>query len=218
MWWRHLGRDRPLHLVACREPSGGVVAILPCYLARSRPARTLRFVGHGPADRLAPICAPADRGRAAAAALRSALDDRIGWHVAVADRLPGEECWADALGENRSAPSPARCSSPRARDWDAFVASRSKNFREQVRRRERKLARAHELRYRLTQDPGELEDDYETLVRLHRARWGDDSSSFIPPRDALHRDFAAAALGAAGSACGPSSWTAALWLRGSGTA
>jgi CelD/BcsL family acetyltransferase involved in cellulose biosynthesis len=31
-------------------------------------------------------------------------------------------------------------------------------------------------------------------VRLHRERWGEGSSSFVPPRDALHRDFAAAAL------------------------
>jgi CelD/BcsL family acetyltransferase involved in cellulose biosynthesis len=194
VWWRHLGDDRPLHLVACREPAGAVVAILPLYLARSRPVRTLRFVGHGPADRLAPICAPADRGRVAVA-LRRALDDGIGnWQVAVADRLPGEEEWPEALGEKpfRSEPSPVLVSE--GRDWDAFLASRSKNFRDQVRRRERKLARAHELRYRLTHDAVELERDYDTLVRLHRARWGDGSSSFVPPSDALHRDFAAAAL------------------------
>jgi CelD/BcsL family acetyltransferase involved in cellulose biosynthesis len=193
-WLRHLGRDRPLELLACRDDAGAVAAILPLYLSRRRPARTLRFVGHGPADRLAPVCAPGDRDRAAAA-LRRALDDGIaGWQLAVVDRMPAEEGWAAALGEAplRTEASPVLV--PDGMDWDAFLASRSKNFRDQVRRRERKLARAHDLRFRLTEDPGELERDYDTLLQLHRARWGEGSSSFVPPRDALHRDFAAAAL------------------------
>jgi CelD/BcsL family acetyltransferase involved in cellulose biosynthesis len=193
-WWRHLGRDRPLHLIACREPAGEVAALLPLYLARRSPARTLRFLGHGPADRLAPVSAPADRPRAAAA-LRRALDERLaGWQVAVADRLPGEERWADALGERplRSEPSPVLVTE--GRDWDAFLASRSKNFRDQVRRRERRLARDHEIRFRLTGTRDELDADYDALVRLHRERWGERSRSFRPPMEAFHRDFAAAAL------------------------
>jgi CelD/BcsL family acetyltransferase involved in cellulose biosynthesis len=194
VWWRHLGDGRPLHLVTARDDSGAAVAILPFYLARPRPLRVLRFVGHGPADRLVPVCAPEDRGLAAAA-LRGALDERIGgWHVAVADRLPGEEGWPDLLGERvlRTEPSPVLVTE--GRDWDAFLASRSKNFREQVRRRERKLGKAHELSYRLTRDPEELERDYATLVRLHHARWGGGSSSFAGEREALHLDFARAAL------------------------
>ena len=193
-WWRHLGHGRPLHLVACRDAGGAAFAILPFYLARRAPARTLRFVGHGPADRLTPLCAPADRERTAAA-LRRALDERVGgWQLAVAERLPGEEHWAEALGERplRTEASPTLVAE--GRDWDGFLRSRSRNFREQARRRERRLARDHELAYRLTSGPAELERDYETLVRLHRLRWGEGSSSFVPPRDALHRDFAAAAL------------------------
>jgi CelD/BcsL family acetyltransferase involved in cellulose biosynthesis len=195
IWWRHLGNERPLHPIACRDAaSGEVVAILPLYLARARPARVLRLVGHGPADRLAPLCAPADRARAAAA-LRRALDDGVaGWHVAVAERLPGEEHWAEALGETplRNEPSPVLVTE--GQDWDAFLAARSKNFRDQVRRRERKLAREHEIAYRLTRDPAGLDADYDALVRLHRERWGEGSRSFDPPREELHRDFARAAL------------------------
>jgi CelD/BcsL family acetyltransferase involved in cellulose biosynthesis len=194
VWWRHLGRHRPLHLVAGRDSDGTVAAILPLYLSRSLPARTLRFVGHGPADRLVPLCAPRDRERTAGV-LRRALEERIaGWQVAVLDRLPGEEHWATALGRAPLRTEPSPVLDPEGMDWEAFLQSRSKNFRDQVRRRERKLGRGHELRYRLTQNRDELERDYEALLRLHRARWGDGSSSFVPPRDALHRDFAAAAL------------------------
>ena len=80
------------------------------------------------------------------------------------------------------------------RDWEAFLASRSRNFREQVRRRERKLAREHDLRFRLSDDPERLDADLDTLFRLHDARWSGDTRSFDPPLDAFHRDFARAAL------------------------
>jgi CelD/BcsL family acetyltransferase involved in cellulose biosynthesis len=194
VWWRHLGDGRALHLVGARSDAGELAAILPFYLSRDRPLRVLRFVGHGPADRLEPVCAPADRSLAADA-VRQALRERLGgWHVAVADRLPGEEGWPELLGERvlRTEPSPVLVTE--GRDWDAFLASRSKNFRDQARRRERKLAKAHELSYRLTADPEELERDYATLVRLHRERWGEESSSFVGVREALHLDFARAAL------------------------
>jgi CelD/BcsL family acetyltransferase involved in cellulose biosynthesis len=193
-WWRHLGAGRPLHLLAAYGDGDEIVAILPFYLWRARPVRVLRFVGHGPADRLAPICAPEDR-QTAAAAMRQALDERLGgWHVALADRLPGEQGWPALLGDRvfRREPSPVLVAD--GRDWDGFLASRSKNFRDQARRRERKLAKAHDLSYRLTSSPEELERDYDTLLRLHRVRWGEDSSSFAGPREALHRDFAAVAL------------------------
>ena len=194
VWWRHMGGERPLHLVTAHDDSGTAVAILPFYLSRARPFRLVRFVGHGPADRLAPVCAPPDRAFAADA-LRQALTERVGgWHVAIAERLPGEDDWPELLGQRalRREASPVLVTE--GRDWDAFLASRSKNFREQARRRERKLAKAHELGYRLTGDPEELERDYATLVRLHRERWGEASSSFAGVREALHLDFARAAL------------------------
>lgn len=194
VWWRHLGGGRPLHLTAARDDSGAVAAILPFFLARSRPLRVLRFVGQGPADRLVPLCAPHDRSFAARG-LRAALEERVGgWHVAIADRLPGEDGWPALLEAPvfRTEPSPVLVAE--GHDWDAFLATRSKNFREQARRRERKLAKAHELGYRLTRSPEELERDYATLVRLHRDRWGEASSSFAGVREAMHLDFARAAL------------------------
>jgi CelD/BcsL family acetyltransferase involved in cellulose biosynthesis len=59
--------------------------------------------------------------------------------------------------------------------WDDLLASRSRNFREQVGRRERKLARAHDLRFRLADDPNRLQDDLTVLFRLHLAHWGSRS-------------------------------------------
>src|SRR3954453_15544676 len=57
-WWRVYGEDRPLPVHGCRDADGLLVAVLPLYLSRTRPVRTLRFLGHGPADQLGPVCAP----------------------------------------------------------------------------------------------------------------------------------------------------------------
>jgi CelD/BcsL family acetyltransferase involved in cellulose biosynthesis len=194
-WWRHLGRGRQLLLHRCRAPDGRVAAILPLYLAAGRPARTVRLVGHGPADQLAPICAPADR-QLAAAGLRQALDGRIGdWQLAVLDRLPGDQPWRELVGGRLVDRQPSPVLEAEGRDWEAFLASRSKNFRDQARRRERKLAREHDLRFRLSDDPDRLDADLDTLFRLHDARWSSGTRAFDPPLDAFHRDFAHAALG-----------------------
>lgn len=193
-WWRHMSPGGELALRACRDAGGRTVAILPLYVRRRGPLRVVRFVGHGPADQLEPICAPADRERAAAA-LRRALDERVGrWNVAVLERLPGEHDWPALLGAAAARTEPSPVLEARGMDFDAWLRSRSKNFREQVRRRERKLARSHELGYRLTDDADRLDADLDELMRLHRLRFGDTSRAFDPPRDALHRDFAHAAL------------------------
>ena len=67
-------------------------------------------------------------------------------------------------------------------------------MREQLRRRERKLARDHELHFRLASDPERLDADLELLFDLHRRRFGDASSGFATRHRPFHADFARAAL------------------------
>jgi CelD/BcsL family acetyltransferase involved in cellulose biosynthesis len=193
-WWRHLGEGRPLVLRRC-VAGGRTVAILPLYAAAKRPARTLRFLGHDAADRCGLICAPDDRERAAGC-LEQALAARVGrWQLFVADRVPVSEGWERLVrGQvvNRESSPTLRTA---GRTWDEFLAERSRNFREQARRRERKLAREHDIGFRLTEDPGRLEHDMDLLIRLHRARWGESSRSFAGRLEAFHHDFARAALG-----------------------
>jgi CelD/BcsL family acetyltransferase involved in cellulose biosynthesis len=82
---------------------------------------------------------------------------------------------------------------PEEADFEEWLRSRSKNFREKIRRGERKLGKAHELAYRHT-DAESLDADLDTLIRLHRARWGEESDSFEGRREAFHRDHARRAL------------------------
>jgi CelD/BcsL family acetyltransferase involved in cellulose biosynthesis len=192
-WWRHFGAGRELLLRVARRPDGAAAAILPLYLSATSPARTLRFVGQGPADQLAPVCAPEDLEGAAVALRRALESDLGGWQVAIADRLPGEAAISGLLGGRvvRTESSPVL---KHDGGFDSFLASRSRNFREQVRRRERRLEREHRIAFRLTDEPDRLEPDFETLVRLHRARWGEGSRAFEPPLDRFHLEFARQAL------------------------
>jgi CelD/BcsL family acetyltransferase involved in cellulose biosynthesis len=188
-WWRHYGDDHVPLIFACRGDDDRLVALLPLYLSVTQPVRAARFIGHGPADQLGPICPPSRRGMAAGA-LRSVCDvARI--DVLLAELLPGGEAWEKALG---GTPLVAE-SSPTislARGWEEYLATRSANFRQQVRGRERKLMREHSLRFRLAADPTCLQHDLDILFSLHGARWGKASSAFLR-WERFHREFAALA-------------------------
>lgn len=187
-WWRQRRQDRSLVLQACREASGRLVAILPLYLPSARPVRIARFLGHGPADELGPVCAPADRRAAARAIVETCL--RSGVDVLFAELLPGGYPWGAELNGRvvRKEASPTLS----LQGWERYLAGRSANFRQQVRGRERRLARAHALTFRLADNPSRLDDDLALLFRLHAARWG-AGSPFLRWRE-FHAEFARVAL------------------------
>ncbi|MEA2411120.1 MAG: hypothetical protein QOC77_1681 [Thermoleophilaceae bacterium] len=191
-WWRVYGHNRPLVVTGCRSPGGELVAILPLYLSARGPVRMLRFIGHGPADQLGPVCAPEDR-RAVAGALERLLADRRGdWNVMLAERLAPAEGWTELLGGTVVHREESPTLDIGGLSFDEFLATRSKNFREQVRRRARKLAREHEIEMRLA-DAATLDADLDTLFRLHDARWSgadEETSAFDERRRAFHGAFA----------------------------
>jgi CelD/BcsL family acetyltransferase involved in cellulose biosynthesis len=112
--------------------------------------------------------------------------------VLLAERLWPPEGWIDRL----EATVVRREESPRvaldASSWEDFLAARSSNFRQQVRRRERNLLRRG-LVYRLA-DATSLDADLESLYRLHEVRWeAAGATSFIRHRT-FHEEFAGLAL------------------------
>ncbi|MDQ3719252.1 MAG: GNAT family N-acetyltransferase [Actinomycetota bacterium] len=195
-WWRSFGGGRRrLMLRRVLDADGRLLAMLPLYRTAHGPIAIARFLGHGPADELGPVCADADRA-AAAEALTSMANELGTGGVLVAERLAGDAGWPPSLlrAPMRTEASPVvrteNCT------WDEWLDSRSSNFRQQVRRRERRLVREHGLTFRLSDDPARLETDLDTLVRLHAARWGEESSTFTLGRLAFHREFAQRALAA----------------------
>jgi CelD/BcsL family acetyltransferase involved in cellulose biosynthesis len=191
-WWRHLAGDASPAIAACRRPDGSTAGLLPLATRRERGLRIAQLIGHGPSDRLAPICAPADRPPVADA-LRRHLT-ATGCDLFIGDQMPADEGWGRALGATTLEREQSPVLSIDGVDWDQFLAARSRNFRQQVRGRERKLAARGELRFRLSEDPERLDDDLRTLFDLHQARWQDGgSAAFAEPLREMHRDFAGAA-------------------------
>jgi CelD/BcsL family acetyltransferase involved in cellulose biosynthesis len=193
-WWRHFGKPDALRAQVIPAPSGEPAALLPLYATRFRRLPALRFVGHGPGDQLGPVCAPAERG-IAAEAMRGLLRNPPSrtW-LLVAEGLPADEGWEDALpGAAVLDRSPNPVLSADGRSWEEFLASRSRNFRQQVKSRERRLGERHELSYRLA-DEASFEADFDTLVRLHELRWQGTTSVFAGGQATFQREAARAML------------------------
>jgi CelD/BcsL family acetyltransferase involved in cellulose biosynthesis len=186
-WWRQFGAGKTLLLHAVRGADGRLDGVLPLYLARKGPVRVVRFVGHPQGDELGPVgrWSPA----AAAAALAEALAG-IRHDLFLGEQLPGDESWPSLLGARRWRLE----SSPVLRFggvWDAFLQTRSGNFRQQLGRRERRLRAAYNVEFRLADDVERLDEDLDVLFALHRAHWGRDSG-FGP--EGFHREVARQAL------------------------
>ncbi len=192
-WWRHFGRERPLRIVGCRRADGRIAGLLPFYVWRRFP-RTLRFIGHGPADRLGAVCAPADRPAVADALARVLRGEGPrGWDVAVLDAVAGDEVSAIPTGsiEHRT---PWPIIAMAGMSWDDFLGQH-RRLREQLTKGQRRLEALHQVRYRLSDDPARLPDDLETLIRLHDARWGrGGAGTFSGPRRRFHEEFSAVAM------------------------
>ncbi|MCW3014331.1 MAG: hypothetical protein JWO02_1423 [Solirubrobacterales bacterium] len=195
VWWRHFGGAGRLCVVVCRDATGTVQAVVPLYVASLGPLRLLRFVGHGLSDQLGPICAVQDRHLAADALELAVSTVQERWDLFLGERMPASEHWAAMPGAHyvqREATPVVRLD---GRTWEGWLATRSANARQQMRRYERKLAREHELRLRLCSSDAELPRDLEILFALHDARWGDDGSgAFSDARRRFHREWASVAL------------------------
>ena len=193
-WWDVFGGQGSLRCFSCRSPDGRLAALLPMYVCAGVSGRELRFLGHGLADSLGPVCAARDRPAVADAFRRVLRERRNEFEYFIGNDLPEAHGWGHALG----AQTVRRTASPVLRtggqNWNSFLKTRSANFRQQARRRERTLVRDHALRYRLADDPQRLDADFSELLRLHEARWGGVSRTFSGKRAGFHRAFAARAL------------------------
>ena len=188
IWWTHYGRDRELLVHRAVAADGTLAAALPFYAWRQRP-RVIRFLGHGPGDELGPVHATGEHALAARA-LREALAG-LDWDVFFGEQLPGGTHWEGMLDGTvwRRESSPVL--HVPAGGWEEYLEARSSNFRQQLRHRERRLARAGRVEVRLANERT-LDRDLDVLFALHRARWSGRPSDFSDTP--FHRELARAAL------------------------
>ena len=195
-WWREFGEERRQLILGCRDESGELIGLLPLFAASERPARVLRFVGHGAADQLGPVCRPEHR-EAVAAAFLGALRERRDWDICMAERLATVEAWPELIGGTVTRSERSPTIHVKTTDWTEFLSNYSSNFRGQVRNFENRLAKKHELAFRRSEDPERLDDDLDVFFRLHEQRWENGaggSTVFSSGLEQFHRGFAHEAL------------------------
>jgi CelD/BcsL family acetyltransferase involved in cellulose biosynthesis len=191
------------HALAWRV-AGELRGVLPLVAVSRGPFKLLRFVNARRGDWFGPACRREDE-EAMAVACAELLERESGsWNAVRLDRVDSESCWPQALDRSGAKVSLG----PRRRQdvlpfiafdergFEGYMADRSRNFRSQLGRRRRRLERDHDLRFRMTETPAELEPDMDSFFRLHDERWEKRGGSTLGTAKSrvLHRRFAAATL------------------------
>lgn len=185
-WRQHYnaGRQAPVVVRRGEEP----IAILPFERRSVGPLKVVRFTGHGPADELGPICAPAHRAETASVIPAALRELHPSHDLFIGDLMAGDIDWAGAMGGRllNSEGSPTIQLS--GRSWDDYLADRSSSFRGKVRATERRVRKLPSARFRAVSEPDELPKALDDLFRLHRATW--TSATEFSRAEPFHRGFA----------------------------
>jgi CelD/BcsL family acetyltransferase involved in cellulose biosynthesis len=203
-WWEHRGHhDGSLLIVGVRR-EGALLGLLPLTLDTAKRPRSIRFAGAALGDRFHPVCEEIHETEvAAAAAVHLEREGKLAVVMRLEQIEPG--CpWLEAmreaprktLKETDQPPVPLPYIPLQGLDWDGYLAGRSRNFRSQIRRRERALRNKHGMTSRMATEET-LDADLDELFRLHGLRWRDREYSPLlePDAQAILRSFCAAAMG-----------------------
>jgi len=203
-WLDALGPTARAFVPVVRNPNGTLRGLLPL-VATNRAFRTLRFAGGDFADRVHPVAAPEDEAAVASAAASALFERGAARTLLRLDHVDVDADWVDrlvttgppALAAWRADRTVLPYIDLRGLTWETFLATRSANFRSQLKRKLQALERSHAVAYRRTVDSAELEADLSAFFQLHDKRWralGGGSTLADPlARGALTR-FARAAL------------------------
>ncbi|HEX4805297.1 MAG TPA: GNAT family N-acetyltransferase [Conexibacter sp.] len=179
-WWRHVAPEGAVPRGVAAREGGRLVGFAPFYVVPGGGGRLdYRLPGIEIAARLAPLAAP-DREWEVAEAIGRALADAAPrpdallfegtavdgqWQTALRERWPG--ALRPPLWRTHVDGSPFV--SLREGSFEAWMAARSSNFRQQMRRMRRRFEQAGGSARVATR--ATLADDAAAFVRLHASRW-----------------------------------------------
>ena len=187
-WLEHAAAGARPRLFAAVD-AGETVAIVPLVIGQGRYVRKARFLGYGAANELGPV-GDLERG---AEALRLALQaTRREWDVFHGETLPGTG-WPGRLGATLVGREGSPVVTGPWPSWDDYLATRSHNFRSELRRKERRLLEEGLVGHTVSRRD-ELEPALDALFDLHRRRWGSEASPFFAGLETFHRAFSTIAF------------------------
>lgn len=191
-WFRtwegeHSDSTTPL-IAAARHEDGSLAGVMPLVLDSGKRPRAIRFGGANFGDRFVPVAREADEGRVAAAAMKALEEGGIDRYLLLLDHVDQQRPWwrqmqqasaAQRAGIEQQQWDVTYIDFEGLDDWEAYLASRSRNFRSQVRRRERALHGDHAVEVRSATE-ATLQEDLARFFDLHDRRWeGRDQSSSL---------------------------------------
>ncbi len=194
-WWDVFGTSHQLHVVSVRSESGELIGLAPLFIARGvegYPAnlRVLALLGQQGdtlAEELDVLARPGHEAEVA-----QALADHLvaiqssAWDALYFERVRGdaevvpqiEACLARAgLCAERSGTQESPYLTLPATPGDV-LAGLSKNFRRQIRNARNRLAKEGNVEIAFAGTDVPVDEAMDTLIALHRKRWGPDDGSF----------------------------------------
>ncbi len=203
-WWKAFGTGRALRVLVARE-ANAIRGVLPLYEERlAGPAglgrRRLAFVGAGPgaAEDLGVVAGPTDEARLADV-FAAALGAQVPFDELALDAVRPGSALARAIegrfgtASGHAVRSDAQVVSPRGGldgTFDDYLAGRPGGLAAQVRRRARWLDRQPGYRVVRVAAPSEVGPAFDSLVDLHRMRFGTRSTTFDGPMFGFLREVA----------------------------
>ncbi len=185
-WWRHAAPPTAAGLRVVLVFDGNELVGVGPFFIESRRGRLPRhrILAAGTSHRVEPL-ALGGREREVARLLAEVLagsrprprivvfesvDAAAGWTKLIADAWPGRAAWHT---REWSGPAPTLALDGAFNDW---LASKSRNFRDQAKRLRRRLE-ARGATFRITADASELPTDIAAFARLHHGRWSSRGGS-----------------------------------------
>ncbi|GBC99686.1 hypothetical protein HRbin17_02216 [bacterium HR17] len=206
MWWRYFGRGKAFLLTVTDRERWLSMAPLFCAPSPLMPtARVLRFIGTGHAD-YGDFLIRRGCEEAAAMLWRWLFAHRALWDVIAFHELPQDSIAFRTLAQV-SLPQWAQVQVLRGEpchriplntgDGTGWRARATNALREQLKRRERQIARLFDARFQRATEPAEVAAGMAHLFALHRLRWGQrwqPGVLWAPKVQRFHREFALQAL------------------------
>ena len=201
-WWDHRPASIEPLLVAVRHSDGSLAGVVPFVLDAQRRPRAIRFAGATWGDRFGLAARLEDESEVAAAAIAAIQEKHLDRYMFDLDHVDVDAAWWREL-QRSSGKRFARVEQQRFEvpyvaleglDWDAYLATRSRNFRQQLRQRERRLSDGHAVTFRAA-TAETLELDLAHLFSLHDRRWAEQGTTALktPGVAGFLRAFAVAA-------------------------
>jgi len=181
-WWRSMAPPgAELRIIAVREGSR-LIALAPWFAGHgSRSRLDIRFLGAEISDRVDVLCVAGEE-QAAAVALRAAISAlRPRPDLIAFEAVPASSQWRRRLASgggrarlapyrNSVLPAPSVTLPADGGGFEGWMASRSSNFRSQMRRMRRRLE-SRQGGVRMLREPEELRSGVAAMLELHRGRW-----------------------------------------------